>query len=274
MIEDKFEHNALNQTKRIKTEEVTGNKTRMKISCYNARGLKDNEYLNILTINHKIVFVSETGATNINEIQDQIGVKGYKVFNRNGVKTSKDGRGSPKGGLAFIVAEELNAKANMRINERIAALTVGTTTMIGVHFDFLNGPLSSLSLDNDLAVISNLIDDEKAKENDCVILGDFNIDMTRKNSHTQSLVEFLNESDFVLKDMKFDQNIQYTFNNHQGKHWIDHGTLNKNVVSITILDDDFNHSDHRAISILYDFHENNLNLIEKKRTRKQKINYE
>jgi len=86
-----------------------------------------------------------------------------------------------------------------------------------------------------------------------VILGDFNVDFSRRNTHTTTLTEFMRTNNLVAADIISPQNIYYTFSNHTGKHWIDHVLTNKieRIGEVQIVDDHNNHSDHRDIQFSF-----------------------
>ena len=255
LLDKKFEKHYGNLcTKRICLERETASYSslRLKACCYNGRGLKENDYLNILCLFHKIIFVCESGAVQHNQLKDQVAINGMKVYNKLGKKVTVDGRGATKGGLAFIVSEELNVVANMKINERIVSLRIGTTLIIGVHLTFFDGPNSSLELEADLVIINQLIVDEKAAGNECIVMGDFNVDLKRHNSHTKAFESFLKNTNMISQAFLYDQTINYTLNNHTGIHIIDHILADNNsgsVHGVKILDDDDNQSDQHAISM-------------------------
>ncbi len=78
------------------------NNDTISIICYNARGLADNDYLNEITINNQVTFVCETGASAINQLEDQIATDNVTIYNKLGSKNSKDGRGATKGGTVGV----------------------------------------------------------------------------------------------------------------------------------------------------------------------------
>ena len=119
LLAKKFEKHYGNSCKKkicLELNTTNCSSLRLRACCYNGRGLQENDYLNILCLYHKIIFVCESGAVQLNQLKDQVAINGMKVYNRLGKKMTVDGRGATKGGLAFIVSEELNVVANMKIN--------------------------------------------------------------------------------------------------------------------------------------------------------------
>jgi hypothetical protein len=155
--------------------------------------------------------------------------------------------------MAFIINNSIKAKVNLSINNHFILATIGDTTLIGVHLPYYTGLESSFNLEAILTSIGNLIVEERTKSRHCIVMGDFNVDFTRDNTHTIALKEFINNYELTVGDLEFKQNITYTLENHTGKHWIDHMmvTARNKMTNVSILDSINNHSDHRAIRMSF-----------------------
>jgi hypothetical protein len=120
---------------------------RIKVTGYNARGLKDNDYLNILSPKNHVVFICETGAAKVNELEDQIANNNVKIYSKLGVRHTIDSRGSCKGGLDFLIDKKFYAKVNLALSNNFISATIADTTFIGVHLNYYTSTESSLELE-------------------------------------------------------------------------------------------------------------------------------
>ena len=62
------------------------------------------------------------------------------------------------------------------------------------NFVYSHLPSSTFELEADLSIIDEMIIESKRKNMKCIILGDFNVDFNRQNSHTQTLLAFMEKN--------------------------------------------------------------------------------
>ena len=102
-------------------------------------------------------------------------------------------------------------------------LKIGNLVIIRVYLTYANGTdKNTLSLIDELSKIQSIINESLGNNKQVIIIGDFNVDLSKANDHSRILKNFLKENEMVAKDTLVQQEVNYTFRSHSGLTWIDH----------------------------------------------------
>ncbi|CAF1077197.1 unnamed protein product [Brachionus calyciflorus] len=136
--------------------------------------------------------------------------------------------------------------------------------ILNVHLIYDNGTVENrISFASDMEILNVTLNELKTKGKEVIIIRDFNTDLSRKNRHTQMLLEFTSKNDLIFFDLVKEQIIKQTYNGMKNSSWIDHvlgESSNKSISDITIVESTRNKSDHNPITMTYIMNEN-LNTI-------------
>lgn len=150
-------------------------------------------YTNLFTTSRRIVCdisnvlcLQETWHKTYDDIDDSIYIKSKKFLHKPATKAYSKGRFS--GGLAFIVDENLKCNSEF-LNNRIGILKINKLAIINVYLIHFNGSKSStLEYEADISLINNAINNLKSNGYETILMGDFNTDFSKNNSHTNKTI--------------------------------------------------------------------------------------
>jgi len=259
--------NILNQSneahpnKKVKTNEM--NNQHLTIGTLNTRSLQDNiGYINIAALKTSILFINETKSTKQLVTDEIIYLNNKKVFSKNAVRQKKTGNSS--GGLAFIVDSNLKCKVKF-LSNRIGQLLLNKLCLIGVYLTCNNNHINSLiDFEAELELIFQTVKNRQKEGYECLILGDFNVDLNKHSTRSNLLQNYLNTFRYELKDQKHEMSVDYTYEmirtNKKSKKieiihsFVDHVACpagNSNITYIDVIEELGNNSDHNMILFKY-----------------------
>jgi len=249
-----------NQTNKLQKH---SNSHLISIGSLNTHGINNNTgYINELAMQTNILFISETQSTSQLSVENIIYNDSKKIFSKNAIKNKKSGRGSC--GLAFLVDKNLKTKVNF-ISRRIGQLKLNNLCVIGVYLSANdNSQRSIIDLEAELELAFQTVQLRKKEGYNCLIIGDFNIDVSKTSPRSNLLLNLLNQHSYEISEKNFPISIDYTWQMvRKKKHseeieivnsFVDHvlAPLNsKEIQFIDIINDPGNNSDHNFIQILY-----------------------
>ena len=233
--------------KKPKLEQVT----ELILVTHNVHGIKENEdYTNTLTMCSNILFICEHWATTHAQLEKYLTVDGKRILSFPAKKAK--GKGRPAGGIAFIIDEDFNCEV-LYIKEKAAAIRLNSLVIIGVYCTYFDGSShNKTQLEQELATIKETILIAESIGNKCIIVGDFNIDLSKNNSHTNVFKDFLTQTQYTTFETKFAQEVSFTYKSPIGQSWNDHicaHSNNTDIVYVKILTDKNCMSDHLPIEL-------------------------
>jgi exonuclease III len=239
------------------------NNQNLTIGTLNTRSLQDNiGYINIAALKTSILFLSETKSTKQLNTDEIIYLNNKKIFSKNATRKKKTGNSS--GGLAFIVDSNLKCKVKF-ISNRIGHLLLNKLCLIGVYMTCNDSDINSLiDFEAELELIFQTIKNKQKEGYECLILGDFNVDMNKHGIRSNLLQNYLNTFRYELKDQQHKMSVDYTYEmirkNKKTKKievihsFVDHvaGPIcNTNITYIDVVEELGNNSDHNMILFNY-----------------------
>jgi hypothetical protein len=184
-----------------------------------------------------------------------------KISSKPAEKTEKFGRG--QNGMAFVYNSDISITAPIQFfGNRIATMELHSVVIIGVYMIFNdNYPESYEELNSDLKLLSELAK-TLGKNKEVIIIGDFNIDLSKRNRFTIALIKLLSELDFIVADIEYGpQKCDYTWHSirYDGdkkpyiiSSWVDHVLVkrySKLINYIEIIASGSNEGDHNSIRL-------------------------
>ncbi|RMZ94723.1 RNA-directed DNA polymerase from mobile element jockey-like, partial [Brachionus plicatilis] len=181
--------------------------------------------------------------------------------------------GRPFGGIGWLINKSLLKNYEVVfINERISYIELLNVIIIGVYLTSNNSSQSSLNEHiYDIATLENLILNSDSKDKELLIIGDFNSDPIRSKKFDLQLIDLMVDQNLEALDLKFKQNVDYTFHNVKNRSLIDHVIAKKTnclkIDEVKIIEPcELNLSDHLPIRTKMRIPKNllkNLNILEK-----------
>ena len=227
----------------------------LKICSLNSRGIKGNlHYIEILNSQTDIFFICEHWLHNHEKyLIDSIDHNKTVIFDSSMDNHNTIGR--PFGGLCWLTDSKINIVKYEFISNFLSIVNVligeKQIFLLGVYCIINNNTSDNTRIyENQLAIISSLIDQYRDENNDFIILGDFNADPYRNRYSFDKLFnDFLIDNDLELI---INNNFNYfTYSNENFSSFIDHFLTDKNS-NLSFLNSkvDFNiqnTSDHNGI---------------------------
>ncbi len=209
------------------------------------------------------MFVNETKSAKQLNIEDVIYLNNKKIFSKNATRVNKKGNNS--GGLAFIVDNNLKCRVKY-LSNRVGQLRLNNLCILGVYLTYCDSSLRSfIDLEAELELIFQTVSIRQKEGYDCLIIGDFNIDMVKHPERSNLLQNYLNTFKYELLDQKHEMSSNYTYQMIRKKKnsdeieviesFVDHvaaSSNNLNVRSIDVICETGNNSDHNMILLNYD----------------------
>jgi endonuclease/exonuclease/phosphatase family metal-dependent hydrolase len=265
------------------------NSKTLRLITLNCKNIKANyTYINdLLDDRADILFLQETWlrkderVENILRASDQKNHK-FRVFQHSSMAETYT-RGRPYGGVMWVVSDRVRSPKVKFITDRISTVEYANTVIVGVYMRFNdNKPETVIEQLQDLAEVEELI--ERAEGKKVVVIGDFNMDLTRKNKLDKLLVKFVEKNNLICADLLYGQmplggqQTNYTYRSGNSHSWIDHVLVNsllaREMCQVNIYSaDSCNTSDHMAVGA--EFYENhNRNTSNLKKQKQIKLNWE
>ena len=226
-------------------------KTQMKFASFNLHGLeKREEFASELAADVHAMFFCESMSKNLIETNSHFTVDNRKIYSRNAVIGEEGGR--PSGGIGFIVDDSIRCEVNLKINNWMGTLTIGSVRLIGVYLKYEKNAEHEHLFAEQLADIQNEIDKCREEQLDFIIIGDFNVDLRKEGKHKNLLSDFIIENHLKADDHLYEQSVNCTFKSSTGQSWVDHclsSMYNKSITDCKIYTHEENDSDHHPIII-------------------------
>lgn len=235
----------------------------LRIGTLNTNNIFENiGYVNEASFRTSILFVNETKAMNQLNTDEIIFLNDKKIFSKNAVR--KGSKGNCSGGLAFIVDSNLKARVKF-LSNRVGQLRLNNLCIIGVYLTYNdNTPRSLIDLEAELELVFQTVRNRKNEGYECIILGDFNVDMYKHPERSNMLSNYLNSYKYELVDQQFELAYDYTYQMIRKKKkskeievirsFIDHVAAPvecKNISFIEVYDELGNNSDHNLLLLNY-----------------------
>lgn len=164
-------------------------------------------------------------------------------------------QGRPHGGIGWIIKKDLKIDKHYDLSDRISAIQIGSITIIGVYLLYNNNTKERANEQRELMekIIEIKMQAEKKQQN-VLIIGDFNMDIKRETFFDKILVDYLTACKLTCIDILFTQKSAYTYTDTTRSSHIDHIIIDeasKELISTcNILNDEIeNTSDHNAIQV-------------------------
>ncbi len=175
------------------------------------------------------------------------------------------GRG--KNGMAFFYNSDIVLSNPIQYyGNRIGVMELESVVIIGVYFCYNDGSEATRQeLETDLVTIRELIDLFKNKNKESVVVGDLNVDFTRMNKFTTTLIDMMVNTDYIAAEIEYGhQAIDYTWHSirydkeNDNKPylittWVDHLLVKRKstlVPYVEIIKSDENRGDHNCIRFI------------------------
>ena len=231
----------------------------LKVISYNLHGFNQG-FIGIKELMSKIepdiIMVQEHWLTpdnlwKLNTLSDN-----YFVFGSSAMAASVSAGplvGRPFGGTAIIVNKKhISATKNIISQDRFTAVKVHNWLLITVYMPAVGTPQRDILYSDTLCELQALI--SQYPTDNCLIGGDFNTDLDSGASVSQSVVQFICQSDLHRCDLITPVGNRYTYVNESTNTCsaIDY-ILSSNcekIVAFNILDVDINLSDHLPIMVI------------------------
>jgi len=240
----------------------------LRIGTLNTNNIFENiGYVNEASFRTSILFVNETKAMNQLNIDEVIYLNDKKLFSKNATRKGK--KGNCSGGLAFIVDSNLKARVKF-LSNRVGQLRLNNLCLIGVYLTYDdNTPRSLIDLEAELELVFQTVRNRTNEGYECIILGDFNVDMYKHPERSNMLSNYLNTYKFELVDQQLELAFDYTYQMIRKKKnseeieiirsFIDHVAAPiecKNISFIEVYDELGNNSDHNLLLLNYNMQTN------------------
>ena len=166
-------------------------------------------YVNEGAFRTSILFLNETKATSQLNTDDVIYLNNKKIFSKNAIRKGKKGNSS--GGLAFIVDSNLKSRVKL-ISNRIGQLRLNKLCIIGVYLTYNdNTPTSLIDLEAKLELVFQTVRNRQNEGYECLIIGDFNVDMLKQPERSNLLTNYLNTFKYELVDQQIEVSTNFTY---------------------------------------------------------------
>ncbi|CAF1025656.1 unnamed protein product [Brachionus calyciflorus] len=182
----------------------TINENQLNIATINANGMENNQaYINKLIMFNSIVCVQETWALNKDKIEDCIYTLNKKTFCSEAKKNASEGR--PSGGLAFIVDKNIKCEF-YDLDDRINVLVMDGLAIFNVYLTYYDGKLiNKFEFSSQIAQLEELVNEYRKKEQEILIVGDFNTDPIKNTHNSSELIKFLQKNNLRMADIEISQ---------------------------------------------------------------------
>lgn len=239
------------------------NSNTLRIGTLNTNNIFENTgYVNEAAFRTSILFVNETKAMNQLNTDDIIYLNDKKIFSKNATRKGK--KGNCSGGLAFIVDSNLKARVKY-LSNRVGQLRLNKLCVIGVYFTYNDSsPRSLIDLEAELELVFQTVRNRTNEGYECIIIGDFNVDMLKHPTRSNLLSNYLNTYKYELIDQQNEMTCDFTYQMIRLKKkskeievirsFIDHVATPigcSNISHIDVYDELGNNSDHNLLMFNY-----------------------
>jgi len=249
------------------------NNTQLKVITLNTNSLyKNMEYINSLLDEYDIINIQET------MILKEDNYKNYIYNNKNThhmyvIEAIINNKGRPSGGMCSFVRKGIPHIYSAHGLNKMVIKIRGTALIFAYLPNEGRGHYEFKKEANDLDfVLENTI----SKEMQPYVIGDINVDFSRKRSkNVKCFTNLMKKFKLLPFDMVFEKGYKVTRYKGEEQSWLDHVIShenNNNIKMVRIIDDEItkvkNTSDHHPIemriAIKYDMHHSNNRKIIKK----------
>lgn len=228
----------------------------MKLATYNCKNFKSNTKMICELINTNDIcffiehWLAEEEAYLFNELNSTKSILFESEFS-----LSENRRGRPFGGKCWVIDERFNVLSYETISGCVSRVVISgrdgfKCVIYGVWIPFDDNTPERLSI---IQSTLSLLESELCvnNENNVMIIGDFNCDLSRGKRFDRLLARFIVENDLSDAISLFDQKCDHTYSNNVYKATIDHIIVNSDarlmIEECRIIDNALCLSDHRAI---------------------------
>lgn len=247
---------------------------------------KNSHYLNYEVLNSDICFACELHHESKQQLDDYMYISHKKVSSKLSERSEKYGRG--KNGMGFFYNSDIVLTSPIQYyGNRIGLMELDSVAIIGVYMVYNDNKAESYEeLLSDLQLIEELqLSLVKSKE--VIMVGDFNIDLSRRNRFSMALVNLLQTLDYIIADIEYGrQKVDYTWHSIRYDEdeipyiissWVDHVLVPRksNLIEyIEIIASGSNEGDHNSIRLIINSPIQIVNtIIVKKRQFKPNLNW-
>jgi len=228
----------------------------LKLITINTNSFYNNmEYMNNLIERYDVVFVQETMVLNNEDYSKYLTQKsGFSKYYIESTKSEKKGRSS--GGMACFVKNGI-PHLYSEVAKNIMLIKIKGSAFINVYLP--HEGKSDYLFKKSLEIVKKTLIKMNEKNMESYILGDFNVDLSRKSSkYTKYVNSFLLKNNMIPFNYCYDQSTKITFFKGNKRSYVDHviaNTNNENIVNVQILVENDekssprNKSDHHGISL-------------------------
>ena len=200
----------------------------LNICSLNCHGAKGNlVYINKLIHDFDFVFVSEHWLYQDEKHFLEVLDSSCKYFFHSSMNVSVV-RGRPFGGTCWITKKQFNIIKFEMIGDFMSILSIKINNiiihLIGVYLMYNNNTAQNKSVfDHQIYIINDFIKVTSQKNEDIVLVGDFNADLIRNKTHAdKNLIKFCNENNLITVFDTNGNSKDFTFSSESCNSFIDH----------------------------------------------------